>query len=64
MPSWLPEGDTPLQGDTAQRSLWKWNSILYDSLGDMGPSFFPEGSKPLPSDDEKRSLAKINALYV
>jgi hypothetical protein len=61
MPSWFLENNTATPNDSAQRSLQKWNALLYAAVGNVTTPF-PEGARPLPSDDAARSEKKINAL--
>lgn len=61
MPSWFPEGNTPLPSDDTLRSLAKECQLLYDAIGNK-PSPFPEGCLPLPGDNEARLEEKINIL--
>lgn len=62
MPGYFVEGNTAQVCDSEQRSLQKWNSLLYDAHGNIGDVPFPEGTRPLASDDEHRSEVKINAI--
>jgi len=61
MPSWFPEGDTPLPTDSELRSLAKKCNLLLAAVGNK-PSPFPEGCVPLPGDSERRLEEKINIL--
>jgi len=61
VPVWFEENNTATPNDSEQRSLQKWNALLYASVGNVA-TCYPEGARPLPSDDEERSTRKINAL--
>ncbi len=62
MSFFLPEGTQTLPFDSEQRSLWKYNEILYEANPNVPNSLFPEGNRPLPGDNELRSLIKINSI--
>jgi len=63
VPDYFPEGNAALVTDSDQRSLQKWNDLLYQTHGNVGGVPYPEGVRPLASDDEQRSRIKINAIY-
>lgn len=58
MPSWFPDGNTVGPKDNELRTIAKWASVLYGSVGNV-PCQFPEGTLPLPKDTEDRLEQKI-----
>lgn len=62
MPSYFPEGNSPMPGDNEWRLLQKWAHLLFLANGNRPLPQFPEGSEPLVGDNEHRLIIKINAL--
>ena len=60
----FPEGTTPRNSDSKERSLKKINAQLAELFGDVesGDLGFPEGTEPRNTDRPERSLQKINAI--